>query len=429
MAVEIRVPEMAESVVEATVGAWLKQEGDTVTSGETVLELETDKVNLEVTAAQSGKIEKILKATGDTVVVGDVLGMIGEASGASAETSPEEPAAAPAKPSQVAQTAEAGPAAEAKPSETDDATPVARRLAEVNSVDLSNVKGTGRGGRITKEDVEAAIGQEPEASAPKQEAAPSEAPPASPAQSDAAPRTTAPRQAGDRSEERVRLSRRRLTIATRLAEVNREAVMTTTYNEVDMSAVMSLRKLYREDFRQRHGSSLGFMSFFVKAVVGGLQAQPVLNSELQESELVLKHYYDIGIAVATDDGLVVPVVRDADARSFAEIESEIGALAAKARERKLTLDELRGGTFSITNGGVFGSLMSTPILNPPQVAILGMHRIQERPMAVDGQVVIRPMMYVAVTYDHRVVEGADAVQFLVRVKQLLEDPARLLINA
>ncbi len=430
MAVEIRVPEMAESVVEATVGAWLKQEGDAVTSGETVLELETDKVNLEVTATQSGKIEKILKATGDTVVVGDVLGMIGEASGTSAEASSEEPVAEPSRPSQAAQTAEAGPAAEAKPAETDDATPVARRLAEANSVDLSGIKGTGRGGKITKEDVEAAIGQAPapEAPAPKQEEAPSEAPPTSPAPSEA-PKAAAPRQAGDRSEERVRLSRRRLTIATRLAEVNREAVMTTTYNEVDMSAVMSLRKLYREDFKQRHGASLGFMSFFVKAVVGGLQAQPVLNSELQESELVLKHYYDIGIAVATDDGLVVPVVRDADVRSFAEIESEIGALAARARERKLTLDELRGGTFSITNGGVFGSLMSTPILNPPQVAILGMHRIQERPMAVDGQVVIRPMMYVAVTYDHRVVEGADAVQFLVRVKQLLEDPSRLLINA
>ncbi len=436
MPIEIRVPQMAESVHEATVGKWFKDVGDEVSAGETVVELETDKVNLEVTAGQPGRLEQVVRKTGETVTTGDVLAVIAEGV----------PGAAAQRPATVAPRAATavgvGPAPAAP-----DITPVARNLAETAGLDISKVRGTGPGGRISKEDVEAHIASGRAAPVPAQSRSPqppAQTRPAPPAPAAAQPRppaasvpavtastpTPPARTPGaDRVEERVRLSRRRLTIAQRLSEVNRQAVMTTTFNEVDMAGIAELRRKYRQEFRDRNGVDLGLMSFFIKATVTGLQAFPVMNTELQGEELVYKRYFDIGIAVAADEGLLVPVVRDADHKNFAEIERDVAALALKARERKLTLDELRGGTFTITNGGIFGSLMSTPILNPPQVGIMGMHRILERPVAVGGQVVVRPMMYLAVTYDHRVVDGADAVRFLVRVKDLLEDPGRLLVHA
>ena len=409
---------MGESVVDATVGAWLKSVGDSVSAGDVLLELETDKVNMEVTAVSSGVLEKIVASTGDTVGVGDLLGTVAEGTPSNAASTPAESSAngrgaVAAKAVQSIEPASAETVPVELPSAasvtTDaDATPVARRLAEKKGVDLAAISGTGRDGKITKEDVESAKVTPQTAAATAAE--PSPAP------------------ASDRSEERVRLSRRRLTIAQRMADVQRDAVMTTTYNEADMTSVMALRTKFRDSFKEKHGVSLGFMSFFIKAVVEGLKFQRVLNSELQGEELVYKNYYDIGVAVSTEDGLIVPVVRDADRKSFAEIETEIRELAAKAREKKITLEELRGGTFTITNGGVFGSMFSTPILNPPQVAILGMHTIKQRPMVVDGEIMARPMMYLAVTYDHRVVEGADSVQFLVKVKEMIEDPERMMIG-
>lgn len=436
MSVEITVPQMAESVVEATVGTWLKSVGDPVAAGEVVLELETDKVNMEVTAESAGVLEKIVADTGATVSVGDVLGTVAEGASPSAastesgeettgteaeEASDEAAASSPAASNGTSARAEAAvptpektpsPTSEPAPVSQPDATPVARRLAESKGIDLSRIPGTGRDGKITKEDVESAGNGKP-AAAEQEAPAPS-------------PVIAAP--AADRSEERVRLSRRRLTIAQRMAEVQRDAVMTTTYNEADMTNVMAMRAKFKDSFKEQYGVNLGFMSFFAKAVVEGLKFQRVLNSELQGDELVYKNYYDIGVAVSTDDGLVVPVVRDVDKKSFAEIESDIRELALKARDKKITLDDLRGATFTITNGGVFGSMFSTPILNPPQVAILGMHAIKERPMVVDGEVRARPMMYLAVTYDHRVVEGADSVQFLVKVKEMIEDPERMMIG-
>jgi 2-oxoglutarate dehydrogenase E2 component (dihydrolipoamide succinyltransferase) len=407
VSVEIKVPQMAESVVEATVGTWLKSVGEAVSPGEVVLELETDKVNLEVTAESAGVLEKIVANTGDTVVVGDLLGTVSEG---------EAPVTAPA--TQSATTAPADASTPATASDTSDssqhATPVAKRIAAAKGVDLNSVTGTGPHGKITKEDVESVGATAPATPTPSAAPSPKPAPVAA--------------VRSDRSEERVRLSRRRLTIAQRMADVQNEAVMTTTYNEADMTNIMALRSKFRDQFKEKHGVSLGFMSFFVKAVVEGLKFQRVINSELQGEELVYKNYYDIGVAVSTDDGLVVPVVRDADRKSFAQIEADIRELAGRAREKKLTLDELRGATFTITNGGVFGSMFSTPILNPPQVAILGMHAIKERAVVVDGKIEARPMMYIAVTYDHRVVEGADSVQFLVKVKEMIEDPERMMIG-
>ena len=394
---------MAESVIEATVGTWLKSVGDAVSPGEVVLELETDKVNLEVTAETAGVLEKIVARTGDTVVVGDLLGTVAEGAAPAAVAPTRETTAATPAPAQAAESADG----------SQNVTPVAKRLAAAMGVDLNSVTGTGPNGKITKEDVEAA-------KAPATAQAPAPTPTSKPAPVAVTPEI--------RSEERVRLSRRRLTIAQRMADVQREAVMTTTYNEADMTNIMALRSRFRDQFKEKHGVSLGFMSFFVKAVVEGLKFQRIVNSELQGEELVYKNYYDIGVAVSTDDGLVVPVVRDADRKSFAEIESDIRELAGRAREKKLTLDELRGATFTITNGGVFGSMFSTPILNPPQVAILGMHAIKERAVVVNGKIEARPMMYLAVTYDHRVVEGADSVQFLVKVKEMIEDPERMMIG-
>ncbi len=390
MPVEIKVPTLGESIVEATVGKWLKREGEPVAAGEALVELETDKVSVEVSAEQAGVLERIIKNVGQNVTIGETLGLIGSA-----------PAA------------QNGPPAE--PTEeraTKTATPVARKIAADQGVDLREVSGSGPGGRVTKEDVVA-------------QARPPAPAPVAPARPVARP--TTPEPAG-RSEERMRMSRRRQTIAQRLVQAQQTAAMLTTFNEIDMTAIMEIRKRRRDAFKERHGVGLGFMSFFTRAVVGALKAFPMLNAEIQGDEIVLKHYYDIGIAVSTSEGLVVPVLRDADRKTFASIEKGIEDLAKRAREGKLTITELQGGTFTITNGGIFGSLMSTPILNTPQVGILGMHKIQERPVVVNGQIVIRPMMYVALSYDHRIVDGAESVRFLVRIKELAEDPETLLLE-
>lgn len=449
MATNIVVPEMGESVIEATVGKWLKHEGDRVAAGETVVELETDKVDLEVGAERAGVLARIERKEGEDVKVGDILGTIAESAEETPtpRTMPEQPAAAPPPPqapeekqaptpSAAAEQAKGTPPATPNPSpeggDGDRVTPVARRLAEEQGVDLSKVSASGPGGRVTKQDVEAYLEKQ---TVKPSEPAPAPAPtqpvrPAPPAQAPARPTPTAvqaPFTRADR-EERIRMSRRRRTIAQRLIEAQQTAAMLTTFNEVDMSAVTHIRARRKETFKEQYGVSLGFMSFFVKATIGALKAFPRLNAEIQGDEIVLKHYYDIGIAVGAEEGLVVPVLRDADRMSFAEIEREIKSLAQKAQQGTLSLEDLRGGTFTITNGGVFGSLMSTPILNTPQVGILGLHKIEERPIARNGQVVIRPMMYVALSYDHRIVDGREAVQFLVRVKELVEDPEALLLG-
>ena len=416
MAADVRVPVLGESVVEATIGSWLKREGDRVEAGEPLVSLETEKVNVEVSADQAGVLGAIAAREGDTVHPGDVLATIDATPATAGRPSPGQEV----EPSRVESSGtreKAIDTAAAVEADRPHASPVARRMAEEHGLDLARVEGTGTGGRVTREDVERVI-QRPAASAA--------APPAA-AGAPAEPRP-APSRDGQRPETRVRMSRRRQTIATRLVEAQRTAAMLTTFNEVDMTAINEIRARRREAFLARHGVGLGFMSFFTRAVIGALKEFPNLNAEIRGDEIVQKGYYDIGIAVGAEGGLVVPVVRDADRKTFAEIEREIAELARKARENTLTLDDLRGGTFTITNGGVFGSLLSTPILSPPQVGILGMHKIQPRPVAVEGQVVIRPMMYLALTYDHRIVDGREAVQFLVRVKEFVEDPAALLLE-
>ncbi|MBX3013230.1 MAG: 2-oxoglutarate dehydrogenase complex dihydrolipoyllysine-residue succinyltransferase [Caldilineaceae bacterium] len=410
MATNITVPALGESVVEATIARWLKQEGDAVKAGEAVVELETDKVDLEVPAEKDGILSKIERQAGEDVQIGDVLGLIEEgAAGASPAKADSKPAAATPAPAK-----EEAPAKEAQPAKEERATPVAKRVAAEQGVDLGAVSGAGPGGRVTKQDVENFVR--------------TQQPPAAPAAAPkAAPATTAPA-ADPRGETRQRMTRRRRTIAERLVQAQQTAAMLTTFNEIDMSAVMDLRKRRNEGFEKRHGIKIGFMSFFTKAVIGALKAFPPVNAEIQGEDIVLKHYYDIGIAVGAEEGLVVPVLRNADKLSFADIERAIKEFAQKVQKGTLSIDDLRGGTFTITNGGVFGSLLSTPILNPPQVAILGMHKIQERPIALNGQVVIRPMMYVALSYDHRMVDGREAVQFLVKVKELIEDPEALLLE-
>jgi 2-oxoglutarate dehydrogenase E2 component (dihydrolipoamide succinyltransferase) len=441
MSVEIHVPALGESIVDATIAQWLKHEGDPVQKGDVLVELETDKVNVEVNAEQSGVLQQVLKKEGDNVAVGDVLGIIGEA----AETAPPEREqsgqAADGRQPARRTTGELVSTQQKTASERAPSA-LARKIAAEHNVDLSQVKSSSPHGRITKEDVLSYLEQS--ASTEEQPAAsPSAAPvaPTSPAPSPA-PRTAVsappapvvptpapvPQPTPDRREERVRLSRRRQTIAQRLVEAQHTAAMLTTFNEIDMSAVMEIRSRRKDSFKERHQISLGFMSFFTKATVGALKAFPRLNAEIQGNEMILKHYYDIGIAVGAEEGLVVPVLRDADRKSFAEIEREIAELAERARANTLSLAELQGGTFTITNGGIFGSLMSTPILNAPQVGILGMHKIEQRPVAINGQVVIRPMMYVALSYDHRIVDGREAVQFLVRIKELVEDPETLLLE-
>ncbi|MDA8193149.1 MAG: 2-oxoglutarate dehydrogenase complex dihydrolipoyllysine-residue succinyltransferase [Thermaerobacter sp.] len=404
---ELRVPELGESVIEATVGRWLKKAGDSVSVGEPIVELETDKVNLEVSAEQPGLIGAIMVAEGETVAVGSILATIApsaEQSATSLASATETSAAEPQAPEPDAARA----------------TPDVRRLAREQGVPLDSVSGSGPHGRVTRQDV---LSRVPGTPAPPQ---PAPAPPAA-GETPAAKPVTPPVPSA-RNEERVPMSARRLTIARRLVQAQQTAAMLTTFNEVDMSAVLDLRSRRRDSFKERHGVGLGFMSFFTKAVIAALKAIPRLNAEIQDTQMVLKRYYDIGIAVSTDGGLVVPVIRDADRLSFAEIEQQVAQLAVKARANTLTLDDLRGGTFTITNGGVFGSLLSTPILNAPQVGILGMHKIEQRPVAINGEVVIRPMMYLALSYDHRIVDGSEAVRFLVRTKELLEDPEALLLE-
>ena len=415
MSTQIVVPEVGESIADARVARWLKKEGDRVAAGEPVVELETDKVDVEVAAPKAGVIEKIAHGDGADVKIGDVLGTIADGGDAAPAENPaaEKPASekpvegkpappASATPSPSAPPPAPAPPSAASPAPTPPATPSARRLAREQNIDVGAVQPSGP--RVTKSDVERSLDQPPVAK-------------------------PAPRPVGARLETRQRMSKRRATIARRLVEAQQTAAMLTTFNEADMSAVMALRERHKEAFKAKHGVSLGIASFFVKAAIAALREFPRLNAEIQGDEIVLKHYYDIGIAVAAEEGLVVPVLRDADAMSFAGIEQGIRDFAARAREGKLTLDDLRGGTFSITNGGVFGSLMSTPILNPPQVGILGLHAIKERPMGVNGQLVLRPMMYLALTYDHRIVDGAEAVRFLVRVKDLVEEPGVLLIES
>ena len=462
MSVEIRVPELGESIVDAVVANWLKHEGDTVNTGDALVELETDKINVEVSAEQSGVLQKIARQEGDVVAVGDVLGMLGEISGVSTAASQATPTAQKStaqadsrgQRSEVEQTQPAQARVDGQKVSTGQLqaaqepyngqrppSPLARRIAADYNVDLSQVKGNSPHGRVTRDDVIGYLEQNKQASS-QQVAEPTtiQAQHPAPASSPQPAATTAPAPATKPApaivpqpeqrgrEERIRLSRRRQTIAQRLVETQQTAAMLTTFNEIDMSAIMEVRNRRKESFKERHNVSLGFMSFFTKAVVGALKAFPRLNSEIQGNELVLKHYYDIGIAVGAEEGLVVPVLHDADRKSFAEIEREIADLAKKARENTLMLAELQGGTFTITNGGVFGSLLSTPILNGPQAGILGMHKIEQRPVVVNGQIVIRPMMYVALSYDHRIVDGREAVQFLAHVKELVEDPETLLLE-
>jgi 2-oxoglutarate dehydrogenase E2 component (dihydrolipoamide succinyltransferase) len=410
MPANIVVPEVGESIVDARVAKWLRREGEVVAVGDPLVELETDKIDLEVSAPQGGVLKRIDRKDGEDVKVGEILGVIEEATGSQT--------AAPA-PTTVK---DAAPA-ETSAAERTRSTPTARKAAEDHDVDLSRVRGSGDAGRVMRRDVEQAATGENGRTVP--------APPAAPEPAKARPIlpvAEARRVPGDRSEERMRMSKRRATIAKRLVEAQSTAAMLTTFNEVDMSAVMALRERHKQSFKERHGVSLGIASFFVKASIGALRAFPRLNAEIQGDEMVLKHYFDIGVAVGASEGLVVPIIRDADRLSFAQIEQQIREFAARAEGGSLSLADLKGGTFTITNGGVFGSLLSTPILNPPQVGILGLHAIQPRPIAVNGQVVVHPMMYVALTYDHRIVDGSEAVQFLVRVKQLAEDPGALLLD-
>ena len=416
MPVEIRVPQLGESIVEATIGKWLKKEGDAVSSGENVVELETEKVNLELQAEQAGVLTRIAHRAGDTVRVGDVLAVLDDVGAApAAKAAVAAPAAAPA--------ASTAPAADAA------ATPVAKTLAAAQGVDIGQVAGSGRGGRVTQEDVARAVEQRTApAAAQAPAAAPAPAQAAAPAAQGPAPAMASVDTSGGRPEERRRMSTRRRTIARRLVEAQHTAAMLTTYNEVDMTAVMGLRTKRQEDFTKRNGIRLGFMSFFTKAVVGALKAYPIVNSEIQGDEVVVKKYYDMGMAVATEDGLLVPVIRDADRMTFADIERKVSDFGERSRSNKLTLQDLQGGTFTISNGGVFGSMWSMPILNAPQSGILGLHKIEQRPIVAANEIVIRPMMYLAFTYDHRVIDGREAVLFLVRIKELIEDPETLLLD-
>ncbi|GFN30873.1 2-oxoglutarate dehydrogenase complex dihydrolipoyllysine-residue succinyltransferase [Paenibacillus xylaniclasticus] len=409
---DIIVPAMGESITEGTISKWVVQEGAAVRQGDVLLELETDKVNIEIGAEADGIVTSILKKEGDTVAIGEVIGTIGEGSGAPAAP------AAPAQPEAAAPAPAAAPAAPAAaPAPVADTTgvnasPAARKLAREKGIDLSAVPTRDPIGRVYSDDVKSASN------------APAPAPAAAPSAAAAAPAAVPGKPA-----ERKRMSRRRQTIAKRLVEAQHNAAMLTTFNEVDMTAILDVRKRRKDKFKEKYDVNLGFMSFFTKAVVGALKAFPLLNAEIDGNDIIEKHYYDIGIAVSAPDGLVVPVVRDADRLGFAEIERNIVDLAKKARSNSLSLSELQGGTFTITNGGVFGSLLSTPILNAPQVGILGMHKIQLRPVAIDAErMENRPMMYIALSYDHRIVDGAEAVSFLVKVKELLEDPESLLLE-
>jgi 2-oxoglutarate dehydrogenase E2 component (dihydrolipoamide succinyltransferase) len=409
MATEIRVPTLGESVSEATIGRWFKKPGDPVKADEPVLELETDKVTLEVNAPASGTLGEIIAKDGETVAPGAVLGSVVEGGAAAA------PAAAPKAeaPKAAAPAPAAAAPAPAAPGSAKDHGPAVSRLAAESGVSPANVGGTGKDGRVTKGDMLAAIATGG-ASGPAPAAPVAARAPSAPVDAD--------------REERVKMTKLRQTIARRLKDAQNTAAMLTTFNDVDMSAVMNLRSQYKDVFEKKHGTKLGFMGFFTKAVIQALKDVPAVNAEIDGQDIVYKNYYHIGIAVGTEKGLVVPVVRDADDLSVAGIEKKISDFGRRARDGKLGIDEMQGGTFTITNGGIYGSLMSTPILNAPQSGILGMHRIEDRPVVKNGQIVVRPMMYLALSYDHRIVDGKEAVTFLVRIKEALEDPARLVLD-
>jgi 2-oxoglutarate dehydrogenase E2 component (dihydrolipoamide succinyltransferase) len=423
---EIRVPTLGESVTEATIGRWFKKAGEAVAVDEPLVELETDKVTIEVPAPSAGTLGEIVAKDGETVAVGALLGQINDGAAAAKPAAappkadaPAKPAAPPAAPPAAAPAAAAA-AAPAPVQKTPPAdaplAPSVRKISAESGIDAATVPGSGKDGRVTKGDMLAAI--EKAASAPTPVNQPA-----------AAVQVRAPSPADDASrEERVKMTRLRQTIARRLKEVQNTAAMLTTFNEVDMSHIMAMRAQYKDVFEKKHGSKLGFMGFFTKACVQALKDIPAVNAEIDGTDLIYKNYYHVGVAVGTDKGLVVPVVRDCDHKSIAEIEKSIADFGKRARDGQLKIDEMQGGTFTITNGGIYGSLMSTPILNAPQSAILGMHKIQERPMAIAGKVEIRPMMYLALSYDHRVIDGKEAVTFLVRVKESLEDPARLVLD-
>jgi 2-oxoglutarate dehydrogenase E2 component (dihydrolipoamide succinyltransferase) len=410
---EIRVPTLGESVTEATIGKWFKQPGDPVAVDEPLVELETDKVTIEVPAPAAGVLSEIAVKDGETVAVGALLGQINPGAGSTSKAPTEPAKAAPAAPPKPA----APPPQPPKVAATDaPLAPSVRRLATESGVSPATVAGTGKDGRVVKGDMLAAI----------ERAAAAPTPVSQPA---AAVQVRAPSPADDAArEERVRMTRLRQTIARRLKDAQNTAAMLTTFNEVDMTTVMALRAQYRDLFEKKHGVKLGFMGFFVRACVQALKEIPAVNAEIDGADIIYKNYYHVGIAVGTDKGLVVPVVRDCDLKSLAEIEKEIAGYGRRARDGQLKIEDMQGGTFTITNGGVYGSLMSTPILNAPQSGILGMHKIQERPMVVAGKIEARPMMYLAVSYDHRIVDGREAVTFLVRVKEGLEDPARLVLD-
>ncbi|MCK7543171.1 2-oxoglutarate dehydrogenase complex dihydrolipoyllysine-residue succinyltransferase [Marinobacter bryozoorum] len=412
MSTEIKAPVFPESVAEGTVATWHKKPGEACERDELIVDIETDKVVLEVVAPADGVVEEIIKDEGDTVESGEVIGKFKEGAAGESKSEPK---------------GESGDQKEEAPASDDDdqgsnaasgdaiLSPAARKLAEENNVDPDSVKGSGKGGRVTKEDVQAHI--DGAKSSGGSQAAPQQA---------AAPAADLP--AGERPEKRVPMTRLRASIAKRLVQAQTDAAMLTTFNEVNMKPVMELRKQYKESFEKRHGVKLGFMSFFAKAATEALKRFPAVNASIDGNDMVYHGYQDIGVAVSTDRGLVVPVIRDTDALGLADIEKKIIEYGQKAKGGKLGIDEMTGGTFTITNGGIFGSLISTPILNPPQTAILGMHKIQERPMAVNGQVEILPMMYLALSYDHRMIDGKEAVQFLVAIKEMIEDPTRILLD-
>ncbi len=423
----IVVPQLGESVVEARVARWLKKQGDRVEVGEPIVELETEKIDLEVSAEKSGVIASIARKEGEDVKIGELLAVVdesGTAASSAPSSAPAPPPAAAAAPATQASAPAPGGNGSAGGATDSRATPTARRMAKDNDVDLGTVQGSGAAGRVTKQDVQKAIA--PPAPASSAVAPPSDKlAPTGPSKIAPTSGTIAP---SARTEDRVRMTKRRQTIARRLVEAQQTAAMLTTFNEVDMSAVMALRERRKESFKKEFGVGLGIASFFVKSAIAALRAFPALNAEIQGDDIVYKRYYDMGVAVGAEGGLVVPVIRDADRLSFAQVELAIRDFATRATDGTLTLEDLRGGTFTITNGGVFGSLLSTPILNPPQVGILGLHKIQDRVVPLNGQVVIRPMMYVALSYDHRIVDGREAVQFLAKIKDFVEDPGRLLLE-
>jgi|TARA_B110001454_G_scaffold139517_1_gene129569 2-oxoglutarate dehydrogenase E2 component (dihydrolipoamide succinyltransferase) len=406
MTIEIKTPTFPESVADGTVATWYKKPGEAISRDELIVDIETDKVVLEVVASADGVLKEIIKGEGEVVLSAEVLGIFDEGGTATATSSEEKSA----------------PAEAAESSNDIIMSPAARKLAEENGISASDVEATGKDGRVTKEDILNHL------KTPKAESAPAAAEPAKAAQKPASNAGSISFDAGERIEKRVPMTRLRSTIAKRLVSAQQNAAMLTTYNEVNMKPIMELRKKYQDRFVKAHGVKLGFMSFFVKAATEALKKFPAVNASIDGSDMIYHGYQDIGVAVSTERGLVVPILRDTDAMGLAEVENTIGDFGARARDGKLGIDEMQGGTFTISNGGTFGSLLSTPILNPPQTAIMGMHKIQDRPMAVEGEVVILPMMYLALSYDHRMIDGKEAVQFLVAIKDMLEDPARLLLD-